>query len=780
MPAKKLPAADVGLPRFEFGPCESVDVFGLSSHRRAREALEFALSINAPGFNAFVLGEDRSGRMSATIAFLEQAVAQWPRPNDWVYLNNFRRPHRPRPCRLPAGVGRRFRDRMAALVPQIREALEQAFTGETFQKQIHTESEAARSEVARRYEALQAEAGRQGLDLTQTPQGGMSLMARSDENGNAAAAPPAVGEEDRRRIAEQLAETNRWAAARRTAFTEWARTLEREIAEQATDALFDALVSEFSHFAGLARWLTEMRIDVLDGLARFRMKSDEEAATAAEPPERRYAVNLLVDHSDDSHPGVVVEANPSYETLFGRVDYEQAKGALRTDFTLIRAGSLHRANGGILVLRADALANDARLWGFLKAALRDQKIRIEEPHRTGTMPLAGAPRPKPIPLDVKIVIIGAARWYYTAFSVDPDFQTHFKVKADIDTDMDATPQNLACYAALIRGMTAAHQGATCEAGALTRLLGIAARWAGRRDKLTAQFERIEDLISEALQFQGGGRPAVLSEQAVIDAVRARRHRNARVEDRLHENIARGLVMIDTSQSVVGQVNALTVRDLGDHAFGAPTRVTARASVGRLGVINVERDTTLGGPIQQKGVMVMQGFLAGHFARRIPLSFNCSITFEQSYGGIEGDSASIAELLAILSDLADIPLRQDLAITGSVNQRGQAQAVGGIHHKIEGFFRCCVDAGGLSGTQGVAIPAANEADLVLRDEIAEAVAAGRFHVWSIATVEEAIELFTGHPAGERDADGLYPPDSVYSRVAAELATFDRILTERIQG
>ncbi|WP_119462204.1 ATP-binding protein [Rhodospirillaceae bacterium SYSU D60014] len=779
MPAKKLTVAEVGLPRFEAGPCEGADIFGLSSHWRAREALEIGLSIDEPGFNVFVLGEDRSGRMSATVAFLEQAVARRPQPNDWVYLNNFRRPHRPRPYRLPAGVGRRFRDRMAALVPQIREALVQAFGSEAVQKQIGTKREAAQSEVALRLEALRAEASRHGLDLAQAPQGGMAIVARSDESGDTATAPAAVDEEARRRIAEQLAEINRWAAARQIAFTEWARTFEREIAEQATDALLDALVGEFSSYAGLARWLTEMRIDILDNLERFRPKPDDQSAATAEPPERRYAVNLLVDHSDDPHPSVVVEANPSYEALFGRIDYEQANGALRTNFALIRAGSLHRANGGVLVLRAEALANDARLWSSLKAALRDREIRVEEPYRAGAMPIAGAPRPKPIPLDVKIVIVGAPRWYYTFFSADPDFQIHFKIKADIDTDMDATPQNLACYAALIRRMAAAHQNATCEEGALRRLLGISARWAARRDKLTAQFERLEDLIGEALLLQGGARSAVLSEQAVIDAMRARRQRNARVEDRLHENIARGMVMIDTVGAVVGQVNALTVRDLGDHAFGAPTRVTARASVGRLGVINVERDTTLGGPIQQKGVMVLQGFLAGHFARRIPLSFNCSITFEQSYGGVEGDSASIAELLAILSDLAGVPLRQDLAITGSVNQRGQAQAVGGIHHKIEGFFRCCVDAGGLSGTQGVAIPAANEADLILRDEITEAVAAGRFHIWSIATIEEAIELFTGRPAGERDADGGYPPDSVYGRVAAELTTFDRILAERIQ-
>jgi predicted ATP-dependent protease len=408
-------------------------------------------------------------------------------------------------------------------------------------------------------------------------------------------------------------------------------------------------------------------------------------------------------------------------------------------------------------------------------------VRIEELHRAGGIPIAGAPKPVAIPLDVKVAIVGAPKWYYAFFSVDPEFRSYFKIKADMDSEMAATPENLGTLAALILQSVERNWRLDCEPEAVQRLLGQAARWAGDRGKLSARIELLEDTLSEAAQLlpkeQTKKQAKAMTEAAVKTALENRQRRNARVEDRLHESIAEGTVMIDTGGAVRGQVNALTVRDLGDHAFGTPSRVTARASVGRRGVINIERDIAMSGPIQQKGVMVLQGFLAGRFAQRFPLSFNCSITFEQSYGGVEGDSASMAELIAVVSDIAGLPVRQDVAITGSVNQRGQSQAVGGVHHKVEGFFRTCMDAGGLSGTQGVVVPAANEPNLVLNDEVSAAVAAGRFHVWSVKCVDQAIELMLGVPAGEADAGGAYPPETVYGKVAERLAEFDRIMAER---
>ena len=518
-----------------------------------------------------------------------------------------------------------------------------------------------------------------------------------------------------------------------------------------------------------------MRNDVLENLHLF--SAGEQPGIRRELPEDRYTVNLFVDHSDDPNPGVLLEANPTYENLFGRMEYRPAEGGLYTDFTMLRAGSVHRANGGILVIRADALARNPISWEFLKGALRDGESRIEELQRNGAVPLAGAPRPKPVPLDLKVVIVGAPRFYYAFFSIDPEYQTYFKVKADIDADMDTTPENIASYAALIRQIAQDHRKFDCDDAAVQRLIGMATRWASSREKLTARFEIVEDVVVEAVELAIKAGQESVTEAIVVQAIENRRRRNARIEDRMQESITDGQVMIATTGRTVGQVNGLTVRDLGDHAFGGPSRITARASAGRLGVINIERQVALGGPIQQKGVMVLQGFLSGRFARRFPLSFNCSITFEQNYGGVEGDSASMAEVLAILSDLSGIPLRQDIGITGSMNQRGDAQAIGGAHHKIEGFFRCCLEAGDLTGEQGVVVPRANEKNLILRDDVSDAVATEKFHIWSVETIEEAVELFMDMPVGEADADGRFPADTVYGRVQVELEAFDRALYER---
>lgn len=762
MPAKLLSPENVGLPRFEPGEMTKGDAFDFSSHRRARDAIAFGLSMQEPGFNVFVVGEDRSGRMTATLDYLREVVAERPRPDDWIYLNNFRQPHRPTPHRLPAGVGRRFRDAMADLVARMREALTAAFADEDHQARIRSEGERLRADIGRRLEALRVEAQAQGLDIAQTPHGLVIVAAEG------AATPGDPGP-----IAEKLAELNRWAARQHTMAAERVREVTREIAGSAVSGLIQETIAAFNAHADLGRWLAEMHTDLLEGLERFLPR--EAAAGTADTPEQRYAVNLLVDHADDPHPGVVVEPNPTYENLFGRIEYRQVGGVFETDFTRIRGGALHRANGGILVLRADALAAQPMVWQFLKGALRDGVIRIEERHRAGSIPLVGAPQPAPIPLEVKVFVVGAPRWYYTFFSADPEFQTYFKVKADIDPEMPATQANVDTYAGLIRGLAARHSGAVCDPAALTRLLGIASRWSGDRRKLSSRFELIEDVVCEALHL-AAGTPPCLTERDVAAAMVQRRQRNARFEDRMQESIREGAIMIDTKGSVVGQVNALVVRDVGDHSFGLPSRVTARVSVGRLGVVNIEREALLGGPIQQKAAMVLQGFLAGHFARRIPLSFTASVTFEQSYGGVEGDSASLAELVAIMSDLSGLPARQDLAITGSVNQRGQAQAVGGVHAKIEGFFRTCSETG-LTGTQGVVIPAANEPSLVLDDPVAEAVAAGRFAIWSVTTVDEALELFLGRPAGGPDPAGAYPPDSVYGLAMAQLEAFDRIISAR---
>jgi predicted ATP-dependent protease len=776
MAARELTAKEVGLPQFCFAPASDVEVFDLSSHARAREALDFGLTVSGLGFNIFVIGEDRAGRMTATLAYLNEVLAKRSPPSDWIYLNNFRRPSSPTPHRLPAGMGRRFRDQLSALIAKLREALASAFTSEAYQAQLEALRESAGQGAAADLAKLRQEAQAHGLRLVQGEEGGLKLLpAEADASRQPLDARDQGGE---RKLAAAMAKFQLRILAIEAQLARRIQELNRSIADQMASAMLGDLTVEFSGLSGLARWLTELRVDILENPMRFQLPAAEDGRENVEAPEHRYAVNLLIDHGEEAHPSVVLESDPTYERLFGRIEYRQAQGTVQTDFSLIRAGSLHRANGGILVLRAEGLAVNPASWTYLKAALRDQEIRIEERQRAEAPAIAGAPKPRPIPLDLKVVIVGAPRWYALFFETDPEFQVYFKIKADIDADMEASPRNLAIYAGLIRQMTRDQRLEDVTGEALTRLLGIAARSAERRDRLTARIELIQDLVAEAAVRAYQAKQTQLTDEALRATLDARHRRNTRIENQILRSIVEGAVMIDTAGTAVGQVNALTVVDAGDWRLGAPVRVTARASVGRSGIVNIERDVALGGPIQQKGAMVLQGFLAGRFAQDFPLSFTCSITFEQSYGGVEGDSASLAELIAVLSDLAQIPIRQDLAITGSVNQLGQAQAIGGTHWKIEGFFRVCqAKPGGLSGTQGVIIPEANRVNLVLSGDVSAAVAAGRFHLWSVANVEEAAQLLLARPAGAADGEGKYPADSIFGRASRRLAAFDRILAER---
>jgi predicted ATP-dependent protease len=782
MVARKLAAADIGMPHHQTAPAEG-GVFALSSHARAKEALDFGLSTNAPGFNIFVVGADRSGRMTETLAYLQREMASRPLPPDWLYLNNFRRPHRPRPVSVPGGSGRRFRDAVAALIPAVRAALQRAFEDEAHQAALQAPSRRLQEEVARRIAEVQKEAEAAGLAIVQT-QGGPAVAPAQQadaEDGKAkslSADEMAKLQSDAQAIATKLAEVTRWATGQHQELALHAQAVSQQIADEAIQPLVGKLMDEFADQAGLRRWLEEMRVDILDNIQRFATQRPD-GAPPLEPPERRYAVNLYVDHGDNTGPQVVLEPNPTYENLFGRFEYRQEGMRLETDFSMLRAGALHRANGGVLVLRADALAAQPMSWIFLKGALRDREIQMEDLRQQVGLPIAGAPRPKPIPLNLKVVLVGAPQWFYTYFAADPDFQTHFRIKADIDSDMPATPANLSVFAGMMQTLAKRYGAADLDAGAISEILAQASRLAGDATRITSRFELLEDVVAEAhVASQSSG---VLTAECIERAIAQRRIRNARIEDQMHERIADGTILIETSGAVVGQVNGLTVSDTGDHAFGAPSRVTARASAGREGVINIERHVAMGGPIQQKGALILQGFLSGMFAQSIPMSFTCSITFEQNYGGVEGDSASLAETVAVISALSGLPARQDIAITGSMNQHGQAQIVGGVLHKVEGFYRACLDRpAGLTGAQGVIVPATNAKTIVVGDDLRQAVADGRFSLWTVEHIDEALELLLGRPVGKAGADGVYPPDSIFGLVSARLTTFNEAIASTFRA
>ncbi|WP_341363903.1 ATP-binding protein [Thalassospira sp. SN3W] len=744
--------------------------------------MKFGLSMSEPGFNIFVLGLDRAGRMTATLEYLKKSMEERPAPQDWVYLNNFSRTNRPRPYALPAGEGRKLADAMETLVSHLREAFASAFNAPAHLTETQTQTEEARAQLREKFDALREYARERGLDVQENEKGVM-IVALNEEGE-----PVSLDEIPKERRAEaedafeEVAEE-----ARKTLLST------RDLEEQISDTL-DALrrgaakvvlkprirkIRDKFTAPGMKAWFEALEKDILDNIDAFEEASDQPAIDSGdgkmpETVDDRYAVNLLIDHSRDKHPDVVLEPSPSYDNLFGQIQYRPVAGGMHPHFSLIKPGALHRANGGVLVLRAESLVEHEDSWAFLKAALRDGEIRIEETHKSGP-PTAGAPEPRPIPLDVKVVIVGAPKYYYTFFSLDVDFRNHFRVKADIDADMPAAGRNISIYTGLLRDSALSRTGIPLDNGAIRQLLGQAARWAGERDKLTAQIERVEDVAIEAGALAKTDKRSSIRAADVRRAIEERRHRNSRLEDRSHERVQRREILIDSYGAVVGQVNALTVLDYGDHAFGLPARVSARSYVGSLGVLNIERMVDMSGPLQQKSVMTIEGFLKSRFAQEFPLSFACNVTFEQNYGGIEGDSASMAELCAIISSISNIPMRQNIGVTGSMNQFGQAQPVGGISHKIEGFYRICADQG-FTGDQGVIIPLANAENVVLREEVVQAIRQGKFNIWTVEHINDAIELLSGKPCGDHP-EGQYTANSVYGKAMERLHQNDRILRER---
>ena len=773
MSAKSLRAEDVGFPSYEFEVVDEPDVFSLTSHARAKDALALGLDRPGPQYNIYVLGPDQAGRVTATREFVEDWARAHPPADDWLYLIDFEAPNTPRPVSVPAGVGHRFHTVVDDLLPALAREIANAFSSEGYQQQISELTQTRDRELMSRSEALESSAREKGLALVPTPQGPVIAALGADQQPVPLQTLPPEDRErlmaDATEIVNRLGEINRDALRHQQQIQAAKEDLDRQVARHATRAIVSRAIEQFSEVPELATWLEALAEDVVTHFELFLEPNLPVPTASPERAQRRYAVNLLVDRRHDAHRPVVIEQNPSYENLFGKIEYRQLPGGgLETDVSLIRAGSLHRGNGGVLVLRATDMASQPGVWAFLKAALRDGEIRIEEFYRLGAPPIAGAPRPTPVPLDLTVVLLGPPQLYHLFFAADPDFSSYFKIKAHIEPTVETTPENLGHFAGLLC-QYAESRGASLTKEALDLLLGQAARWAAHRSRITTQFEAVSNLVEEACTDC-----EVVDREQIHAAVLSRRRRNAQIEDEVHRAIQEKLTIITVDGHSVGRVNGLTVQNVGDHTFGAPARISARASVGRRGIINIERLVAMSGPIQQKGTLALQGLLARRFARHAPTSFDCSVTFEQLYGGVEGDSASLAEYIAIISDLANLPIRQDLAITGSVNQLGEAQVIGGVHHKVEGFFRACHDCAPLTGEQGVVLPAGNEPHLVLRDEVTAAVAEGKFHLFSIEHVDEAVELFTGMPVGD---PAVADEATVYGRVVRTLNEFDGALAER---
>lgn len=765
---------------------------GVVGQERAVKALRFGVGIRQHGYNLFAVGPPGVGKQTFVLEYLRAQSEQAETPSDWCYVHDFGKPERPRTLELPAGLGARLAHDMAQAVAQLQVSLRAGFESDEYRTRKQQLIDAFRQQQGSALARVQEAAAQQGVAVLQTETGlalaplhdGVPLEPEKfralpkDDQETLQRAMECVGEQ----LQELFHRFHDWGHEHQDAL----RALDRAIATSVVKRVLEVVRRDYAGFAAVIDHLAQVEIDIVDHAAELldgAAESTEVALRRALRREqnearslRRYEVNVLVDRSGQRGAPVVYEDNPTHANLLGRIDHETQFGALVTDFTLIRAGALHRAMGGYLVLDAAKLLSQPFAWEALKRAVRSSELRIESLGQTlGLLPTVTL-LPAPIPLGgTKVLLTGDRALYYLLAALDPDFLELFKVLVDFEESMDRRPETQATYATLLASLVQKSGLRPFDRGAVGRVIEQAARIAGDADKLSVHLRGVLDLLQEADFWAGEAGRALVSDVDVLAAIDAQRERAGRVRDRLREAIGRGDILIASQGEAVGQVNGLAVAQLGEQLFGHPTRISARIRLGKGEVVDIEREVSLGGPIHSKGVLILAGFLGARYAQHTPLALSASIVFEQSYGGVDGDSASLAELCALLSALADVPLKQSLAMTGSVSQHGQVQAIGGVNDKIEGFYEVC-KARGLTGEQGVIIPASNVKNLMLRDEVVRDVEEGRFHLYAVDEVDDALALLTGRPAGARDEHGVFPEDSVNGRVEARL----RELAERARA
>jgi lon-related putative ATP-dependent protease len=757
---------------------ELPDVEAVLGQERALEALRFGVGIARAGYNLFVLSPPGLGSHGVVRRFLERRAQDAPVPPDWCYVNRFDQPHRPRALGLPPGRGVALRADMQQLVEDLRSAIPSAFESEQFRTRAQEIEERLKEQQGQAFRELGEEASREGIALMHTPTGFAFAPTKDGEVISPADFEKLSKEEQQRietavgdlqeKLKRLLLRVPRWQKETRQQL----KALSQEVARSAAVHLVDELRARYPDLPAVLEYLQAVEQDVAENVEEFRRSEEERPGTLPFASGghgffRRYAVNVLVDHSASHGAPVVIEDNPTFPNLVGRAEHIAQMGTLVTDFTLLKPGALHRANGGYLVLDVRKVLTAPFAWEGLKRALWNRRVRIESLGEMLSIISTVSLEPEPVPLDQKVILLGDRLLYTLLLDLDPEFNELFKVVADFDEEVERSESSQLEFARVVATLCRQEGLRALGRDAVARLVEHGARLAGDTEKIATYMQRVADLLREADYWAGAAGRQQVGAEDIQRAIDTRTRRVDRVRDKLYEAVRRGTLLIDTSGAKVGQINGLSVIRLGNFDFGQPTRITATARLGDGKVVDIEREVELGGAVHSKGVLILTHFLAHRFARNQPLSFSASLTFEQSYGMVEGDSASVAEICALLSALAEVPIRQALAVTGSVNQRGEVQPVGGVNEKVEGFFDVC-RARGLDGQQGVLVPAANVKHLMLRADLVEAAAAGRFHVYPVETVDQAVELLTGVPAGEPDEEGLYPPESVYGQVQQRLA------------
>jgi predicted ATP-dependent protease len=768
--------------KFKFGSTNDLELLeGPIGQDRALDALNLGLRIASSGYNIIAFGDPGTGKFDAVKAFIETEARGRPVADDWAYVNDFKNLNKPKTLCFPAGTGKRFRDDMAQLIEEIRASIPAAFQREDYQTRRSEIEQELQDRQEQAIDAIRQRAESNNLLLLQTPAG--FAFVPKDRRGQALN-PTQFHElptEEKERFEKAIAELEEDLQKALRQFPLWFRetqhkikALNDSIAEYALAHLISSLKEKYSEIPKAGEFLDSVKSDVLMHIDRIIQASTKPVLDPGSDEDDdifdRYGVNLIIDNSNQASAPVIFEDLPNHSNLSGRVEYQSRFGTLVTDFRYIRPGALHRANGGFLILDVTKLLTHPHAWETLKRTLRSGLIRIESLEKSLGLISTVTLEPEPIPLTTKIILIGPRYLYYLIQNLDEDAQDLFKIGADFDDRIERTDEAEQLYARLFGTISKTQGLRPLDPYGVASLVEHCARLSGDGSKLTSAMEPIKEVIIEADHLMSKD-AATLDGDAIRNAIAQKIRRSDRVRDRLYDQIRNGAILMDISGSTVGQANGLSVLQLGDFAFGQPSRITATTRLGDGRVLDIERETRLGGPIHSKGVLILSSYLASRFSQEQPLSMRASLVFEQSYGKVEGDSASLAELCALLSSLADVPIKQSIALTGSVNQLGKVQAIGGVNEKIEGFFDVC-NLLESTANNAVIIPQSNVKDLMLRFEVREAVEAGRFQIYAVADVDEAMEILTGEEMGQRDEQSQFPPDTINAKVEQRLMEYSR--------
>lgn len=759
---------------------------------RVTKALAFGIGNKSFGFNVYVSGYPVMGTLKAVKDFIQKKSAEQKPPSDWCYVNNFKDSYYPKVLKLPAGKAKKFKNDMQNFIQDIRKALNEAFEGNEYQNQKEELVKSSEQKKKELFLSLSEKAKAEGFEIQQTPFGIATVpLNRKGEPFNS----EEFGKLDKSRQQEILDKQENFKEEVKTDLRisrnfekeagEKVKRLDRKVAEHAINPLIEEMEEQYHEEDDVKTYLEEVKNDIIENFSDFFEKDKKEQQTIAifqvqqQPSLKRYEVNVFIDNSELKGAPLIHELNPTYNGLFGKVEKESHMGMLTTDFTLIKSGSLHRANGGYLIISVIELLKNPYSWDSLKKALQSREIKIEEISEKLGFVSTKSLSPQPIPLDIQIILLGQPDFYHLLYAYDIDFRNLFKVKAEFDTTLELNDANINNYLSYITSIQKEENLHLFDKSGFAKILEYSCRLAEDKNKLSARFTEVYDIIAEADYYCHSDGNERINADHIKEAIEEKFYRSNLIQEKYKEMFENNMLIIDVEGDKVGQVNGLAIIDLLDFSFGKPNRITVTTGVGSEGIIDIEREAKLGGNIHSKGIMILAGYLSENYARNKPIGLSARIVFEQSYQGVEGDSASCAELYALLSSLSGLPIKQGIAVTGSVNQKGEVQAVGGINDKIEGYFEVCKIIG-LTGKQGVIIPQSNTRSLMLKEEVVEAVKTGNFHIWAVNNINEGISILTGIDAGLRNESGKFEENSVNARVDEAIEKLAKQMKSFISG